>query len=184
MSKHHVKRLVVLRHSKAAWPEGVPDVDRPLAERGHADAPEAGKWLLTHRVVPDFILCSVALRTRQTCTWVCGELGDLAPTPKLETGLYAASAGRILAVINHVPDTVRTLLVIAHMPGVQDLVLRLASRDSDQDAYLDAANHFPTTGLAVLEVDKPWAELDGQDASLTHFAVPRAESRKHGQKHR
>lgn len=184
MSKHHVKRLVVLRHSKAAWPEGVPDVDRPLAERGHADAPEAGKWLLTHRVVPDFILCSVALRTRQTCTWVCGELGDLAPTPKLETGLYAASAGRMLAVINHVPDTVRTLLVIAHMPGVQDLVLRLASRDSDQDAYLDAANHFPTTGLAVLEVDKPWAELDGQDASLTHFAVPRAESRKHGQKHR
>lgn len=184
MSKHHVRRLVVLRHSKAAWPEGVPDVDRPLAERGHADAPEAGKWLLTHRVVPDFILCSVALRTRQTCTWVCGELGDLAPTPKLETGLYAASAGRILAVINHVPDTVRTLLVIAHMPGVQDLVLRLASRDSDQDAYLDAANHFPTTGLAVLEVDKPWAELDGQDASLTHFAVPRAESRKHGQKHR
>ena len=184
MSKHHVKRLVVLRHSKAAWPEGVPDVDRPLAERGHADAPEAGKWLLTHRVVPDFILCSVALRTRQTCTWVCGELGDLAPTPKLETGLYAATAGRMLAVINHVPDTVRTLLVIAHMPGVQDLVLRLASRDSDQDAYLDAANHFPTTGLAVLEVDKPWAELDGQDASLTHFAVPRAESRKHGQKHR
>jgi phosphohistidine phosphatase len=184
MSKHHVKRLVVLRHAKAAWPEGVPDVDRPLAERGHADAPEAGKWLLTHRVVPDFILCSVALRTRQTCTWVCGELGDLAPTPKLESGLYAASAARMLAVINHVPDTVRTLLIIAHMPGVQDLVLRLASRDSDQDAYLDAANHFPTTGLAVLEVDKPWAELDGQDANLTHFAVPRAESRKHGQKHR
>ncbi|KHL02889.1 SixA phosphatase family protein [Sinomonas humi] len=180
MSKHHVRRLVVLRHAKAAWPVGVPDVDRPLAERGHADAPEAGKWLLSHKVVPDFILCSVALRTRQTCTWVCGALGDLAPTPKLETGLYAASAARMLAVVNHVPDTVTTLLVIAHMPGVQDLVLRLAARDSDQDAYLDAANHFPTAGLAVLETEKPWAELDGQDARLTDFAVPRAESRKHG----
>src|SRR5579859_860020 len=182
-SKHHVKRLVVLRHSKAAWPDGVPDVERPLAERGHADAPEAGKWLLAHHVVPDFILCSVALRTRQTCTWVCGELGDLAPTPKLETGLYAASGARMLAVVNHVPDTVRTLLLVAHMPGVQDLVLHLASRDSDQDAYLDAANHFPTTGLAVLEVDKPWAELDGQDARLTDFAVPRAEGRKHAHRH-
>jgi phosphohistidine phosphatase len=183
MSKHHLKRLVVLRHSKAAWPDGVPDADRPLAERGHADAPEAGKWLLAHKVVPDFILCSVALRTRQTCTWVCQELGDLAPTPKLESGLYAASAARMLAVVNHVPDTVQTLMIIAHMPGVQDLVLHLASRDSDHDAYLDAANHFPTTGLAVLEHDKPWAELDGQDARLTHFAVPRAENRKHGQKH-
>lgn len=183
MSKHHVKRLAVLRHSKAAWPVGVPDVDRPLAERGHADAPEAGKWLLANKVVPDFILCSVALRTRQTCTWVCGELGDLAPTPKLESGLYAAGARQMLSVINHVPDTVRTLLVIAHMPGVQDLVLDLASRESDQDAYMDAASHFPTTGLAVLEVGKPWAELDGQDARLTHFAVPRAEGRKHGRGH-
>jgi phosphohistidine phosphatase len=180
MSKHHLKRLVVLRHAKAAWPVGVPDVDRPLAERGHADAPAAGKWLLAHKVVPDFILCSVALRTRQTCTWVCGELGDLAPTPKLETGLYAASATQMLAVVNHVPETVTTLLLIAHMPGVQDLVLHLAARDSDQDAYLDAANHFPTAGLAVLETDKAWAELDGQDARLTDFAVPRAVSRKHG----
>lgn len=179
MSKHHVKRLVVLRHAKAAWPVGVPDVDRPLAERGHADAPHAGKWLLANKVVPDFILCSVALRTRQTCTWVCGELGDLAPTPKLESGLYAASATRMLSVVNHVPDTVRTLLVVGHMPGVQDLVLHLASRESDQDAYMDAASHFPTTGLAVLEVDKPWSELDGQDARLTHFAVPRAGGRKH-----
>ena len=174
MSNHHLKRLVVLRHSKAAWPDGVPDLERPLAKRGHADAPEAGKWLLTHEVVPDFILCSIALRTRQTCTWVCDQLGDLAPTPKLESGLYAAGAARMLAVVNHVPETVRTLLVIAHMPGVQDLVLRLASRDSDHEAYMDAASHFPTTGLAVFEVAAPWAELDGQDARLTDFAVPRA----------
>ncbi|GAB4100897.1 histidine phosphatase family protein [Sinomonas halotolerans] len=173
MTQHHLKRLVVLRHAKAAWPLGVDDIDRPLAERGHADAPAAGAWLAKHGVVPDFILCSVALRTRQTCTWVCEQLGDKAPTPKLETGLYAASAARMLSVVNHVPETVRTLLVIAHMPGVQDLVLRLASRDSDQDAYMDAASHFPTAGLAVLEVEGPWAELDGQDARLTRFAVPR-----------
>ena len=177
MSNHHLKRLVVLRHSKAAWPDGVPDLERPLAKRGHADAPEAGKWLLAHEVVPDFILCSIALRTRQTCTWVCDELGDLAPTPKLESGLYAAGAARMLAVVNHVPETVRTLLLIAHMPGVQDLVLRLASRDSDHEAYMDAASHFPTTGLAVFEVEGPWAELDGQDARLTDFAVPRAAGR-------
>ncbi|WP_433875954.1 SixA phosphatase family protein [Sinomonas atrocyanea] len=177
MSKHHLKRLVVLRHSKAAWPVGVADADRPLAERGHADAPEAGKWLLRHHIVPDFILCSVALRTRQTCTWVCEELGDKAPTPKLESGLYAASAARMLAVVNHVPETVRTLLVVSHMPGVQDLVLRLASRDSEHEAYMDAASHFPTTGLAVLETETPWAELDGQDARLTHFAAPRAKKR-------
>ncbi|MEQ4520219.1 histidine phosphatase family protein [Pseudarthrobacter sp. B907] len=174
MSAHHIKRLVLMRHAKADWPGGVADHERPLEERGHREAPLAGKWLLKHGVVPDFILCSSALRTRQTCTWVCSELGDKAPTPKLEDGLYGASALRMLAVINHVPDTVTTLMVIAHMPGVQDLAMHLASRDSNHDAYMDAATRYPTSGLTVFETEKPWAELDGQDARLTHFKVPRA----------
>lgn len=178
MSKHHVKHLIVLRHAKAAWPEGVADADRPLAERGHADAQEAGRWLLKHDFVPDFILCSTALRTRQTTTWVCEELGDKAPTPKLESGLYAASASQMLAVVNHVPETVRSLLIVSHMPGVQDLALRLASRDSDQEAYMDAASHFPTAGFAVFETEAHWAELDGQDARLVRFAAPRAKKRR------
>ena len=124
--------------------------------------------------MPDFILCSSALRTRQTCTWVCSELGDKAPTPKLEDGLYGASALRMLTVVNHVPDTVTTLMLISHLPGVQDLAMHLASRDSDHDAYMDAASRFPTSALTVLETEKPWAELDGQDARITKFKVPRA----------
>src|SRR5688500_20227428 len=112
MSGHHKKRLVIMRHAKADWPGGVADHDRPLEERGQRAAPLAGKWLLKHNIVPDFILGSSALRTRQSCTWVGSELGDKAPTPKLEDGLYGASALRMLSVINHVPDTVTTLMVI------------------------------------------------------------------------
>ena len=37
--------LIVLRHSKAANPLGTPDVERPLAERGHKDAKSAGDEL-------------------------------------------------------------------------------------------------------------------------------------------
>ncbi|WP_125610200.1 SixA phosphatase family protein [Specibacter cremeus] len=173
MSEHHVKRLVLMRHAKAAWPLDVADHERPLAKRGHAEAPLAGKWLMDHAIVPDFILCSSALRTRQTCTWVCQQLGDKAPTPKLEDQLYAASSSRMLSVINHVPETVRTLMVISHMPGVQDLALRLASRDSDQDAYMEMASAYPTSAFTVLEHTGEWALLDGQDARVTKFVVPR-----------
>lgn len=99
--------------------------------------------------------------------------GEKAPTPKLESGLYAAGATSMLSVINHVPETVGTLLVITHMPGVQALALRLASRDSDQDAYMDLASGFPTSSFAVLEHSSQWATLDGQDAELKNFVVPR-----------
>lgn len=162
-----------MRHAKAAWPLGVEDFERPLAQRGHDEAKLAGKWLVENNVVPDFILCSAALRTRQTCTWVCQQLGDKAPTPKLEYSLYSASAKQILADINQTLETVTTLMVITHMPGVQELALRLASRDSDQDAYMGLAQDYPTSALTILEHEGDWATLDGQDARVTNFVVPR-----------
>ncbi|ALE04719.1 histidine phosphatase (plasmid) [Arthrobacter sp. ERGS1:01] len=173
MSEHHVKRLILMRHAKAAFPLGVADHERPLAQRGHNEAPLAGKWLLENDVVPDFILCSSALRTRQTCAWVGQQLGEKGPTPKLEDELYDAGPTRILSVINHVPETVTTLMVISHMPGIQEVALRLASRDSDQEAYMSLASGYPTSALTVLEHTGDWATLDGQDARVTHFVVPR-----------
>lgn len=50
--------------------------------------------------------------------------------------------------------------------------MRLMSLDSDQDAALRMSEHYPTLGMQVFRVEKPWAELDGRDAALTHFVVP------------
>ena len=150
------------------------DHERPLSGRGHRDAPLAGQWMREHGRIPDFILCSSALRARQTCTWVCKELGDKAPTAKLEDRLYEASPERILSLINHVPDTVTSLLVIAHLPGVQEVAMRLASSDSDEEAVMEMATRYPTSGLTVMEHALPWAELDGRDARVTDFVVRRA----------
>ena len=173
MGGHHLKRLMILRHAKAAWPEGVADHERPLAKRGHHEAPMVGRWMRENGYLPDFILCSSALRTRQTCTWVCNELGEKAPTPLLSDELYAAPAGRILREINHLPEGITSLLVVGHMPGVQDLAMRLASVESDEEAVMDMASHYPTSGLTVLEHAKNWAELDGRDAKVTKFVVLR-----------
>lgn len=164
---------MLMRHAKSDWPNNVPDHERPLSARGHRDAPLAGHWMVNNDAVPDLILCSSALRTRQTCTWICKELGDRAPTPKLEDGLYAASASEILSLINNVPETVTSLLVIAHMPGVQQLAMRLASVDSSEDAVVDMATHYPTSGLTVLRHDTDWALLDRRDAEVTDFVVRR-----------
>lgn len=165
----HDRQLLIMRHAQAAYPIGVSDHRRPLTQTGHEQASLAGAWLRDTGRVPDFILCSSALRTRQTCTWVCDELGEKAPTPKLEDDLYDGGLTGALTLINHTPERVTSLLVISHQPTVQDLVLALASRDSDASAYLDVASGYPTAGIAVLSVDKPWAELDSQDVRLEEF---------------
>lgn len=174
MASHHLKRLMLLRHAKSDWPRNIEDFERPLSSRGHRDAPLPGRWMVENNAAPDLILCSSALRTRQTCTWICHELGDRAPTPKLELQLYSAAATTILSLINHVPETVTSLLVITHMPGVQELAMRLASVDSDERAVMEMATHYPTSGLSVLQHDRRWDELDGRDAVMTNFVVQRA----------
>lgn len=167
-----VKRLIVLRHGKAAYPP-VPDHERPLAQRGNAEAPAAGRWLLEHELYPDHIITSDAVRTRQTTTWVLHELGDKAPTPYLDSRLYLTPATRVLAVINQVEEHVRTLMLVGHMPWVQDLGMRLAAVDSDEQSVISMAEHYPTLGLMVFEVPGEWAALDGRDAKMTNFVVPR-----------
>ena len=41
-----------MRHAKAERPDGVADIDRPLTQRGHADAAAVGAWLAHHDYGP------------------------------------------------------------------------------------------------------------------------------------
>ncbi|WTQ63458.1 histidine phosphatase family protein [Streptomyces sp. NBC_00161] len=66
MMSGDLRRLVVLRHAKSAWPPDVADSERPLAPRGRRDAPAARRWLREAGCVPDLVRCSSAQRTRQT----------------------------------------------------------------------------------------------------------------------
>lgn len=166
------KRLIVLRHGKAAYPP-VADHERPLAQRGNTEAPAAGQWLVEHDFYPDLIITSDAVRTRQTTTWVLSELGDKAPTPYLDSRLYMAPVTRVLSVINEVEEQVRTLMLVGHMPWVQELGMRLASSESNEEAVLNMAERYPTLGMMVFDVPGEWANLDGRDANMTHFVVPR-----------
>ena len=40
-----MRRLLLLRHGKAAWPDGIDDSDRPLARRGRDAARRMGAYL-------------------------------------------------------------------------------------------------------------------------------------------
>lgn len=69
------RRLIVLRHAKATHKPGFTDVDRPLTARGLRDADAAGEWLRDRELIPDLVLCSSALRTRETWDRVALALG-------------------------------------------------------------------------------------------------------------
>ncbi|MFF4342764.1 SixA phosphatase family protein [Kitasatospora sp. NPDC001540] len=164
------RRLIVLRHAKADWPD-VPDELRPLAERGRADAVAAGRWLAEHELVPDRVLCSTAVRTRQTWELAEPELGG-APELVLEPRAYRAEPDELVELLRELPSVVRTVLLVGHRPEVQGLVLGLA-REDGSEALERLREKFATAGVAVLEVSGEWGQLAPRSAELTDYAVPR-----------
>jgi phosphohistidine phosphatase len=163
--------LVLLRHAKSAWPEGVPDHDRPLAPRGRRDAPAMGRWLRAAGHVPDLVLCSTARRTRQTWELVQPAL-QATPPVRFEDQIYEASAATLLELVRGAPPAAKTVLVIGHAPGIPELALLLAG--AAPAAVMERLRaKFPTAAVAVLELTGRWGRLGPGTARLTGFVTPR-----------
>ncbi|MEU6245560.1 histidine phosphatase family protein [Streptomyces sp. NPDC047024] len=174
------RRLVVLRHAKSAWPEGIPDHDRPLGPRGLRDAPAAGRALtvpglgLPDLSLPDLALCSTAVRARRTWELAAAEWA-VPPPVRFERRIYEASPARLLEVVRETPSEVRTLLLIGHSPGLEGLITGLAG-EAAGDTLERVRAKFPTSALAVLDWAGPdWTALAPGAARLTSVTVPRGE---------
>ncbi len=166
-----MRTLIALRHAKSSWKTDAEDHDRPLSGRGRRDAAAVGQWLAASAPVPDLVLCSSALRTRET--WA-GAVAGGASREKLrfESSIYAASVGDLLRLIRSVPGKVGTALVLGHAPGIPDLV-EYVCRRADSPLWREIDRKFPTSGLAVIEVPTSWAELGRGRAKLVDFVAPR-----------
>jgi len=163
-----MRTLVLMRHAKSDYPDGVSDHQRPLAPRGVREAALAGDWLRDNVPAIDAVLCSSAARTRQTLA----RTGVTAPVTYLDR-LYDARPGTVIEEINKVDDEVTTLLVVGHEPTTSHLALGLAAPDSDRSAAEQNALKYPTSAIAVLRVPVAWAGLEISGAELVSFHVPR-----------
>jgi len=152
----------------------VPDSDRPLADRGIADATAAGPVLagIADLAGPDVVLCSPALRTRQTWRLVSQGLTD-PPTPSFEAAIYGASAQELLELIRSVPDDAGTVLVIGHEPTMSTTADLIAGPGSRAEDLAQLRKKYPTSGIAVFKVASSWAELEAKGAVLEQFLIPR-----------
>ncbi|WP_372451845.1 SixA phosphatase family protein [Catellatospora tritici] len=160
------RTLVLLRHAKADRPVGIPDADRPLTDRGHADAAAAGAWLVSQEYVPDLVLCSPSRRTRQTWHSVAVALsGAGSPTVHYERPIYEGSADDLLDVIRAADPACRTVLLIGHNPSISQLSAQLDAGGGEGDS-----DGLRTCGLAVHVVESDWATLDAAKLATAHTA--------------
>ncbi|WP_029287606.1 histidine phosphatase family protein [Cellulomonas sp. HZM] len=165
------RRLVLLRHAKAEHPDGVDDHDRSLAIAGRRQATRVGAQLAAAGVLPDLVLCSSALRTRQT--WELarpGVGGD--PRVELLDEVYQAGVRSLAELVQTVGDDVRTLLVVGHEPTMSAAAEAWGGPGSDEVAYLRVQVGVPTASWSLLELDAPWASWERSSARLVGLTTP------------
>jgi len=73
-----LKRLTLIRHASADQDSDVRDFERPLSRKGQGEAQDMARRFQERNLVPDLILVSAALRTRETADIFAKTLGVAA----------------------------------------------------------------------------------------------------------
>jgi phosphohistidine phosphatase len=169
-----MKMLSILRHAKSSWDEAaLTDFERPLAPRGRKAAPLMGRHMREIGIAPDLVLCSAAVRTRETASLALQELGDPQPPVTYDINIYEATADVLMATLRGVPSEVGHVLLIGHNPGLQNLILALTGGRL-QGRHAEIAEKLPTAALVLMELAIPdWQRIGRDCGTVRHFSTPR-----------
>ncbi len=166
------KILGLLRHAKSDWDAAAArDIDRPLNARGRDAARRLGGYFKFTTTMWDLVLCSPAVRTRETAMRIESALAA-ALDPVFDDRLYMASSADLLALIRRLDDAYGSVLIIGHNPGLHDLARALLGATSG-DAADDLRGKFPTGGYAEFTLEGPWKRGAAGPAKLRRFITPR-----------
>jgi phosphohistidine phosphatase len=165
-----MKTLYLLRHAKSSWKDpGLDDLDRPLNKRGRETAKTMAAYLRRAKIKPDVVLCSTALRAKQTLEPIAKAIKP--PGVAFESRIYEVAQPELLN-LRDLPESVESALMIGHNPGLHDLALALAEAESRKHLP-PAEGKFPTGAMATFRFDGAWKELRSNGATVLSFTSPK-----------
>lgn len=162
--------LILLRHAKAELLQGhQADRDRRLTTAGQEEAQRIGSWLSTSLYQPQLVLCSAAIRTRETWA-IIAEAYETPPPVHFVDSLYEAPIRELKRQVRETPEKYNTLLIIGHNPGLEELASSLVGPQGFQ--AMMRAGGFPTAAAAVLRLEDGWVDFPGTTVHLQAFMTP------------
>ena len=167
--------MLLLRHAKSTWDDpSTADHARPLNARGRLSAELMRHAMQDLGLVPDLVLVSSARRTVQTMQLL--EPWEDSPLVEVIDALYLASREQLLAVLQAVPETTRSVLLIGHNPGLHELAVHLVGDDAMEQANPHTrrlAEGYPTGTLCEFNIPGSWSGLSEGAGRLQRFLAPR-----------
>lgn len=128
-----MKRVFLVRHAKSSWSyPSLPDIDRPLNERGYRDAHAMGSYLFRQKIRPGIFLSSPAIRALSTALIFSRaglfDQGRIQIIPQL----YETSPDEYLETIRSQDDHHNELFLFAHNPDISRVYNLLGSTHEEE----------------------------------------------------
>lgn len=141
-----LNRLCLMRHAHSGWPKpGERDFDRTLDDQGFAEAELVSQIAADRHDAPDLILCSTAMRCRQTGEALQRAFG-VETEIRLIDELYNAPLESHLALIS--AQTAASIFLVGHNPAMETLLETFLGEDRSAATI---PTGYPTAGLAILD---------------------------------
>lgn len=159
-----MKTLFLMRHAKSSWKdETLPDFGRPLNRRGKRAAETMGKYFKTKAIAPELIVCSPAVRARETLELVT-KAAKWSTEVRYDQRIYEASGMRLAEVVSQIDNDRKVAMLVGHNPGMEELLFLLTGERVT----------IPTGTVAKIEVKaNRWANAADKRATLEWVVKPR-----------
>lgn len=143
--------LLLLRHARA-HASGPSDAERELTDQGLEQSRGVGKDLMERGLLPDLVLCSTAVRTRQTWHEIANQLQGHTPEVKFLEELYDASPRTVRRLLTEHAELGQTVLVVGHEPIMSMAAADYADAKSERGAMFSVQAGMSTASLAIIEL--------------------------------
>ncbi|MCE7030673.1 SixA phosphatase family protein [Jiella avicenniae] len=170
MTARFAHHILILRHAHSSWARpGERDHQRPLDDRGAADAERLAQIFADEALPVDAVACSTAKRAVDTLAPLLPTLSQRVPVAYADE-LYALGTEAYFAAAKDAGD-VGNLLIVGHNPMVEDFTRSLCD-SGEEDAIAAIAGGFPTAALAIVGLDRPLAEIAAKSGRLLRIVRP------------
>lgn len=160
-----MKTLWLLRHAKSSWSDAtLDDHERPLNKQGRGAALAVGKFIKQTKLQPDLVLCSTALRVRETFEIISGVV-RLNAKVEYHHSLYLSDRSRLIEHISSLSESLNTIMLVGHNPGMEALLRYLVGVEK----------RFPTAALAEISMNiESWQQVKSPNiGKLQRLIYPR-----------
>ena len=150
-----------MRHAKADK-SLMNDKGRDLSGNGRRQAESIGQWMSESGIMPDWIICSSAKRTKATAK-ICSERIGYHKSIRFEDSLYHASDDIYLNILSALNDKYESVMMVGHNPAISALVTILTGVRLDMSPSM----------LVCIETDlDEWNAVRNANGTLKWFQIP------------